>query len=550
MEEYKENTDLIDVSDVVGEFESEPQEEVSKSVSGIIEPAREERATAGFMLANLKDRFSAAFIDGILLYALYWFLMITYRAIAFGQAEGPVPASGMHGLIFHGLFLLIAFFYFFIFESIFYASIGKLVCRLSIRSSSGDHASIGGVFMRNLIRPIDIALYLLVIGFIILEKTGWHQRLGDILGKTVVIRKLGSARRQYALSIDMVASASGRLLAGAVDLTLLVGLFLGYALLLNPDEPLTSMMIVVAAPVVFILFYFLPEAVTSTSVGKLIAGYIICQEDGSSIDCSSAMTRTVGRFFDMNIFALLCMFLSLRRQRPGDLAAGTLVCRVDRQLKGLVGAAVIIIAVIAMLFAGLNNRNNFLSGGFKVNFLPAVDFKMSGLAGVGHKPVQNLSVLQFSFAAGSPEQKRKPSIFQPGETVYLVFNVDGFEIADGKAWIQEDLLVRYPDDSIGLKLENVIDFHETVVKEGPIELTNNIALPANALPGRYTITMTLRDKNSDRQLKEQRFFYVTPSTNGAKPPEEPKTAPAVPAQPKEPEAPPAGPRTIIPVRPM
>ena len=543
MEEKKENTDLIDVSDIADKFEEEAPEEESKSISAISEPPIEERAQAGFMLASLKDRLAAALIDGMFLWCLYWFMMIAYRAVAFGQPEGPIPASGWHGLIFHGLYLLICFLYFFLLEGIFFATIGKVICRMSIRDASGGQASLGGIFMRNLLRPVDIILFPLAIGVVILEKTGWHQRFGDLVGKTVVIRKLGAARREYALSLDIIASASGRLGAFLIDLVFLAAFVFGYLLLLNPDEPLTSMLLLVFAPVAFFLYYFLLEALSSASAGKLIAGYVICHEDGTGLDASGAAIRTAARCFDMNLFGFLCVLLSLRKQRPGDLAAGTIVCRVQRQFKGLIGALVMAAVSLSMIFAGLGNRNNLLSDSFKVNFLPGIDLKMAGFAGVSTKPIGNLTVGQFSFAAGSPDQKRKPSIFEPGEKVYLVFNIDGFAIEDGKAWIQEDLLVRYPDDSIGLKLENVIDFHETVTKEGPVELSNNIVLPANALPGRYTVTMTLRDKNSGRQLKEQRFFYVTPAAGS---PAEPPKVDTPKPQPVVPEGPPAGPRTIIP----
>lgn len=544
MEDQRETTDLIDVSDVAERFDETPEEE-SKSISSITEPPVEKRAQSGFMLATLKDRLAAAIIDGIILYCVYWFIMIAYRAIAFGQAEGPIPASGWHGIIFHGLFLLVAFLYFFLLESIFFASVGKLICRLSIRDTHGGQASISGIFLRNLVRPIDVFLFPLAIGVVIIEKTGWSQRLGDLIGRTVVIRKLGAARRQYALSLDIIASASGRLGAFLVDALFLIIFGVGYFLLLDPDEPLISMILVVASPIIFFLYYFLQEALLSTSIGKLIFGYVICQEDGTALDMSGAVIRTAARICDMNIFGFLCVLLSIRKQRPGDVAAGTVICRVQRQLKGLIGAVAMAAIAVAFLIAGLGNRNNFLSGSFKINFLPAIDFRMAGFAGVNNKPMANLSVQQFSFAAGSPDQKRKPSIFEPGEKVYLVFNVDGFKTDDGKAWIQEDLLVRYPDDSIGLKLENVIDFHETVTKEGPIEFSNNVALPPNALSGRYTVTMTLRDKNSGKQLKEQRFFYVTPAGGGTKPQGETKPQ-AAPEQPKQPEGPPVGPRTIIP----
>ena len=543
-DQERETTDLIDVSDVAGQFEeATPDQEAS--VTAVTEPQPEDKT--GFMLASLKDRLAAAIIDGFILYGFYWMLLIAYRKVAFGEVLGPIPASGWHGIIFHGLFLLLSFFYFFVFEAIFYASIGKLACRLSLRDASGEPASLSGVFLRNLLRPIDLILFSIAIGIIVLEKSGWHQRLGDYVGKTVVIRKLSTHRRQYALTLDMMASGSGRLGAFLIDTLFFGGLVFGLCLLLNPDQSLMSMLLVIVMPIIFFLFYLLPEALSNTSIGKLIFGYTICQEDGASLDVSSVVIRTASRIADSNFFSFLCVLLSIRKQRPGDVAAATVLSRVPRELKGLISSIVTAAVVVIILIAGLNNRNSFMSGSFQINFLPAFDFRKGGLGGLTSKTSQNLSVPQFSFAAGSIEQKRRPAIFQPGETVFLVFNVDGFDVREEKAWIQEDLLVRYPDDSIGLKLENVIDFHQTIAQEGPVELTNNIALPDNAIPGRYTVTLTLRDQNSGRQLKEQRFFYVTPPGTTPKTIEEEKpVAPPAPAPLPQPEGPPAGPRTIIP----
>jgi uncharacterized RDD family membrane protein YckC len=543
-DQEREVTDLIDVSDVARQFE-EGAPDQEPSVTAVSEPQPEDKT--GFMLASLKDRLAAAIIDGFVLYCFYWIFLLAYRTVAFGEALGPIPGNGWHGIIFHSLFLFFGFFYFFVFEGIFYASIGKIACRMSLRDTTGEPASLSGIFLRNLLRPIDLILFPIAIGIVILEKSGWHQRLGDFAGKTVVIRKLGAHGRQYALTLDMMASASGRLAAFLIDVIFFGGLAFGLCLLLNPDQPLMSMLLVIAMPVIFLLFYLLPEAFSNTSIGKLIFGYTICQEDGATLDVSSAVIRTASRIVDSNFFGFLCVLLSIRKQRPGDVAAATVLCRVPRQLKGLISSIVTAAVVVIILITGLNNRNSFLAGSFQINFLPMIDFRKGGLGGLTSKTIQNLIVPQFSFSAGSIEQKRRPAIFQPGETLFLVFNVDGFEVRDGKVWIQEDLLVRYPDDSIGLKLENVIDFHQAVAQEGPIEFTNNIALPEGALPGRYTVTLTLRDQNSGRQLKEQRFFYVTPAGTTPKTPEEEKPAlPPAPPTPPKPEEPPAGPRTIIP----
>jgi uncharacterized RDD family membrane protein YckC len=545
-DQIKENTDLIDVSDVVPDFEGEtaPEEEREIERTPLPEMHTEEKSAGGYILASFKDRLAAFVIDGIILYGFYWFLLVIYRSLAIGEAAGPIPARGWHGLIFHCIFLLAAFFYFFILETVFFASPGKLVCRLSIRDTSGEHASVSGIFMRNLIRFIDLILFPIGIGVVILEKTGWHQRLGDLIGHTVVIKKLSHAPRRYSITLDMLASASGRLGAFILDAAVFAVFCFGYLLLLNPDEPLLSMLMIAAFPVFMVLYFFLLEGFSGSSVGKLVFGYTICHEDGTSIDLGSALIRTLFRPFDNNPIGFICILLSIRKQRPGDAASQTLVLKTSRQLKGILGAVAAILLVIVLLFAGTKNRNNFLSESFNVNFLPAIDFKTSRAFGPRFKQ-QILVIQQFAFAAETPEQKRKPAIFEPGEKVFLTFNVAGYEMKKDKAWIQEDLLVRYPDETIGLKLENVIDFYQTLASEEPIKLTNNISLPQNALPGRYTVTITIRDKNSGKQLKEQRFFYVT-AGQGQKKESEGGTETPSESKPKEPETPPAGPRTVFP----
>ena len=112
----RDSTDLIDVSDVAAELDDvtpQPAQEVSVS-EAIAEPSLEPQAMEGPAAASLGSRFTAFALDVTILYVCYWFMMMVYRSIALGTAAGPVPARGIHGLIFHGLFLLMAFLYFFL----------------------------------------------------------------------------------------------------------------------------------------------------------------------------------------------------------------------------------------------------------------------------------------------------------------------------------------------------------------------------------------------------------------------------------------------------
>ncbi|HPQ80158.1 MAG TPA: RDD family protein [bacterium] len=520
-----ENTDLIDVSDVEPRFDDLETERGQRDEAEKMPGMQGQQEATGPTIASLKDRFSAFAIDAAFLYCIYWVMMALYRQIALSQAAGPIPAAGKHGLIFHSLFLFIAAVWFVVPEAAFSGSLGKILCRLSIRKVDGSYPSLIGILLRNILKPLDLVLFPVLLGAALMEWGGWHQRLGDHIGRTVVLRKLTSPPRQYALSLDILATASGRALAFLIDFALFAAFAFGWALLLTPDSPLTSMMLVLFFPAFAFLFFLLPEKLSGTSPGKWLLGYAVCMEDGSAIDLSSCTIRTAWRLFDTNPFGFLTCMFSLRRQRPGDCAAGTVVISAPREWRGLAGLGAIIIACAAVLYAGMGNRDSFLHDGFQVNFLPTID--ASGRSTKLSDMPANLITMNFRFAGGNPESIRRPAIFQPGETLYIVFEVSGYRREDSKAWLQEDLSVNYPDDSLGLKLENINDFNQELLKEGPIRFENNIAIPEGAQPGRYTVTVTIRDRLARQELKEQRFFYVTPPETGdgapqIKPPDEAK----------------------------
>ncbi|MFH0800693.1 MAG: RDD family protein [Pseudomonadota bacterium] len=526
-----EITNLIDVSDIEPSFADNPQEPATERD----EPKRHPKASsprydAGPAIASLKDRFAALLLDGVFLYIIYWIALISYRTIALGSAAGPIPASGANGIIFNGIFLLIALLWFVIPEMAFMGSPGKLLCNLTVRSVDGGYAGFVSVLLRNILRPIDMALAPLLIMTALMEWTGWHTRLGDIIGRTLVLKKLANPPRQHAMSLDIVASASERAVAFAIDTAMLAAFLLGYALLLNPDHPLVSMMLVVMAPAAILAFFAVPEWITKTSPGKWALGFTICHEDGSAIDLSSAVVRTVWRAFDTNPWGFLTSLFSVRRQRPGDSAAGTVVIKAPREWSGLAGLAAVLVISAAMLYAGLQNRDSFLGGSFQVNFLPSID--LSGPGASSRAAPTNLMTKNFSFAAGDPASTRSPSFFQPGEMLFIIFEVTGFKRDKNHVWLQEDLNIRYPDDSVGLKLENINDFNQYLVQEEPIRFENNITIPENAQSGRYTVTLTIRDKLSRQELKEQRFFYITPPASQT--PQQVMPAPPTPPPPAPP----------------
>jgi uncharacterized RDD family membrane protein YckC len=82
--------------------------------------------------------------------------------------------------------LSIGFFYWWILESLFGATIGKFIAGIRVRKKDGGRAGIARCFVRNIIRIVPF--YWLVGWIIALASGPRRQRLFDMLAGTVVIR--------------------------------------------------------------------------------------------------------------------------------------------------------------------------------------------------------------------------------------------------------------------------------------------------------------------------------------------------------------------------
>lgn len=81
------------------------------------------------------------------------------------------------------------FFYTFWMESVFAGqTIGKMAMGLRVIKSNGDNASIGDLFLRWVFRLIDIGGSFGALGIIVALSNERSQRLGDLVGNTVVIK--------------------------------------------------------------------------------------------------------------------------------------------------------------------------------------------------------------------------------------------------------------------------------------------------------------------------------------------------------------------------
>lgn len=471
-------------------------------------------------LPRLRDRAAAGLLDIFFLGYLYWGTYFAYNYIIWKEFLHPVPLEGTHPLVLHGVFLLLAFLYFFISEGVFFTTPGKFFCRLSVQTTDGRPPSLLAIAVRNILRIVDYAL-LFSPTWILLEKTNRQQRLGDLLAGTVVCRHSPPAGMRIQTE-NKTASASARWIMGTIDFAFLAVWLGSFCLLIDYQRPVFSFLIVLLIPTVYILWCLMWEGFFQGTFGQWLFGCKLAKEDGSTVGFSEAVIRAVMRPLD--IIAYPTLFLSNRNQTAADTAAGTVVVYARRSWSVLIGLVFSLMLIFSLWFVGQQNPNHFLTSNFKFRFIPPVftyqkgfskkkthysQGKQTPAAIQPSAPLQGLYLQRFSYLDADRKTERQSAAFKPGETVYFSFDVIGFQVRNNEAWIQEDLTVRYPDNKVGFKKESIVDFHQLLKDPKlPLEIVNTLTLPENAQPGHYTLILLLHDRFSNRRMTEQRTFRV------------------------------------------
>lgn len=489
------------------------------SLEKIIPPSAPDSGTTS-RVATITERFVATIIDGLVLCWLYWGGVQIYYLIREGNWGGLAPTNlHLDGLAFHGAFFVAAFLYFFVFEGVFGFTIGKLCCSMRIRRTNGKVASLTAIFLRNLFRPLDLIGGGLV-ALLCMEFSAKQQRFGDLAAGTIVVTT--PPRGQLtSVTWDMMAGSIGRILSGIINITLAVILFAATMLLLDDTRHFYSHWVLLIAPPVALGLWSFALALGQCSPGHWLFGYNVVRENGAPISFPLAWVRSLTYWIDLLGVGLLAVILSPRHQRFGDMITGTLVIRSKRTMKGLIASLLVIGATIGIAYfaftfprqnlanqqAELNNPATWLNQDFQWNFVPRTEL-WPNFPPVSGTP-EPFRIHGFHFAEGSPEDTRQPAVFVPGETAFLVFELSGFATEDQEVWVQEDLSIRYPDNTFGLKQENIIDHHQVKRIPGPLVLRNNVNLPEGIPEGKYTVYITVRDKLAGgAPVIHTEYFYI------------------------------------------
>ena len=99
--------------------------------------------------------------------------------------------------------------------------------------------------------------------------------------------------------------------------------------------------------------------------------------------------------------------------------------------------------------------------------------------------------------------------FYQTEHVYLIYDVRGMSREDDSIWVTEDLSIRGPDTK---EIQNRKDILE-VKKEIPtaayvLRVYNKIGIGPMPAPGKYEVTLTVKDRFSGKEIKEELQFTI------------------------------------------
>jgi uncharacterized RDD family membrane protein YckC len=133
--------------------------------------------------------------------------------------------------------------------------------------------------------------------------------------------------------LDVIGDTSkARLIAAFIDHLFAFGLMLFVVTLMPEESALLKALLFFLA---YLAYYVILEALWSRTLGKYFQGLVVRKLDGSPCDLKAALIRSGTRVIEANPLLLgglpagLVIISTERKQRVGDLLAGTVVVAVD-----------------------------------------------------------------------------------------------------------------------------------------------------------------------------------------------------------------------------
>jgi uncharacterized RDD family membrane protein YckC len=136
-----------------------------------------------FTLAGLYSRFLAWLVDGLIVAALTLTIMLALSVVM-------MAFPGFGSALLAVVFFLVEWGYSIFLETVWSGrTVGKRVLSLRVIQESGVRIGFYHAALRNLTRPVDRLPLFYLVGGVTALVSGSHQRLGDLLAGTIVVRE-------------------------------------------------------------------------------------------------------------------------------------------------------------------------------------------------------------------------------------------------------------------------------------------------------------------------------------------------------------------------
>jgi uncharacterized RDD family membrane protein YckC len=147
-----------------------------------------ENVSIGFATAGLGSRVVGQLVDSLIALLLAYAVVFAYAAIAASASSGQGLAFGAGGAAF--AFFFVYFGYFLVCEAVTGGRTpGKAAMGLRVMRVDGSAPDFIAILIRNVVRVLDVALFVTGIGVVIMFFHPQSRRLGDIAAGTVVVRE-------------------------------------------------------------------------------------------------------------------------------------------------------------------------------------------------------------------------------------------------------------------------------------------------------------------------------------------------------------------------
>lgn len=154
----------------------------------VIEIVTPERVELNFPIAGLGSRFYAIFVDQCIIIALIFVLSFVEALIA-GLLSQDSYLESLSTSAFLIITAALNLGYFIFFEYLWNGQTpGKRHVKIRVMRKGGLPVNFASAVIRNLMRPVDIMLFSIAVGFLVLFLSKQSQRPGDYAAGTIVVR--------------------------------------------------------------------------------------------------------------------------------------------------------------------------------------------------------------------------------------------------------------------------------------------------------------------------------------------------------------------------